>query len=104
MALDLGTLKEHCNVIDDFDDVVLGRLLAAAKAKIERDLGFRLDDTDELPEGVPADLENAVLMTAADFYENREAQIVGVQAMALPIGVPEIVANYRNYSFGVDDA
>lgn len=103
MDLDLVSLKLHCNVTIDGDDLVLLRLLDAAKAKIGRDLGFAVDDETQFPDGTPADLVNAVLMTAADFYENREAQIIGVQAMALPIGVAEIVANYRNYTFDVDD-
>lgn len=103
MALDLATLKEHVNQTLDTDDALLTRLLGAAKAKVEADLGFALDDTDELPDGAPADLENAVLMTAADWYENREASIVGVTALPLPFGVPEIIANYRTYTFGLPD-
>ena len=104
MALDLDTLKAHCNVTIAADDDLLTRLLSAATAKIEADLGFALDDTAALPAGPPADLENAVLMTAADWYENREASLVGVTAMPLPFGVPEIIGNYRNYTFGLDDA
>ncbi|MBN9347564.1 MAG: phage gp6-like head-tail connector protein [Devosia sp.] len=109
MALSVDALKAQLNKTPDdadaIDSVRLPALLAAATAKIEADLGYKLTDTDELPDGVPADLELAVLMTAADWYENREASIVGVSAMPLPFGVPEIVANYRRYTFAaVDDA
>jgi hypothetical protein len=105
MALDLATLKAQVGRLPDetVDDAILTRLLAAASAKVERDLGFKLDDADELPDGVPADLELAVLMTAADWYVNREATTVGVSAMPLPFGVPEIVANYRTYTFAATD-
>lgn len=109
MALSVDALKAQLNKtaddVDTIDTARLPALLAAATAKIESDLGYKLDDEDELPDGAPADLELAVLMTAAHWYENREASIVGVTAMPLPLGVPEIVDNYRRYSFGiVDDA
>ncbi len=100
MALTLADLKAQTNVTDTADDAILTRQLAAATAFIERQLGFKLDDTDELPDGVPADLEVAILMTAAHWYENREATLVGVSAMAVPMGVDDIVSSYRRYTFG----
>lgn len=103
MSLDLDTLKAHCNVTIAGDDQLLTRLLVAAKAHTEGVLGFGLDDTDELPEGAPADLEQAVLMTAAHWYENREATLVGTLAQQLPIGVSEILDNHRTYTFGATD-
>lgn len=99
MALTLSDLKAHCNVVGTGDDAVLTRLLAAATAKIQADLGYALDDADELPDGAPDDLELAVLMTAADWFENREATISGTIIAPLPFGVPEIVANHRRYTF-----
>lgn len=103
MALDLATLKAHANVTISDDDALLTRLMAAARKKVEGDLGYLLDDADKLPSGVPEDLEQAVLLTACDWYENREANLVGVQAMPLPAGVREIVDNYRTYTFGLPD-
>jgi uncharacterized phage protein (predicted DNA packaging) len=100
MALALNDLKAHCNVSGNADDAVLTRLLGAATAHVERLLGFEIDDEDEFPDGTPADLELAVLQLAADWYENREASLVGVSAQAIPFGVQEIVANYRRYTFG----
>lgn len=101
MALVLADLKAHCNIVGDGDNAVLTRLLAAATAHIERLLGFKLDDEDELPDGAPADLELAVLQLAADWYENREASLVGVAAQPIPFGVREIVNEYRRYTFGL---
>lgn len=101
MALELSDLKDHCNVTDSADDVVLSRLLSAAKSHVQRLLGFQLDDAEEFPDGTPVDLELAVLQLAADWYENREASLVGVSSMAIPFGVREIIAEYRRYSFGI---
>lgn len=109
MALTLNDLKVQTNVTGNDDDLLLTRLLAAATAHVERLLGFKLEDefpptTDEPPKStVPADLELAVLQLAADWYENREASLVGVSAQAIPFGVREIVNEYRNYTFGVCD-
>lgn len=101
MALQLTDLKAHCNVTSNDDDAVLTRLLAAATTHIERLLGFKLADTVALPEGPPADLELAVLMLAADWFENREASITGTIIAAIPFGVAQIVAEHRNYTFGL---
>ena len=103
MALDLDTLKGQCNVTTTDDDALLTRLLAAAQAKVESDLGYLFEDTDELPSGPTADLEQAVLMTAAHWYENREAVLVGLAAQTLPIAAADIVANTRTYSFASDE-
>jgi uncharacterized phage protein (possible DNA packaging) len=103
MALTLEDIKTHCNVTESADDLQLERLLAAAVAHVQRLLGFKLDDATEFPEGTPADLELAVLQLAADWYENREASLVGVTAQPIPFGVREIVNEYRRYSFGVCD-
>jgi uncharacterized phage protein (predicted DNA packaging) len=100
MALDLETLKAHCSVTIDTDDDMLERLLASAQKHVERELGYALDDTDELPDGVPEDLEEAVLQIAAHWYENREAALVGVTATSLPTGAADVIANHRTYTFG----
>lgn len=104
MALDLAGLKAQVNQTQAIDDALLTRLLTAATGHIERLLGYALDDTTALPDGAPADLELAVYMTAAHWYENREATLVGVTAQALPMGVDDIIANHRTYTFAaVDD-
>lgn len=103
MALDLASLKELCSVTGAADDALLTRLLAAATRHVERQLGYRLDDMTALPDGAPEDLELAVYQLAADWYENREATLVGVTAQPLPFGVREILAEYRNYTFGLGD-
>lgn len=103
MALIVGDLKTQCNITGADDDAVLDRLLAAATAHIERLLGFKITDEEEFPDGTPADLELAILQLAADWYENREATLVGVSAQAIPFGVLDIVNEYRRYTFGVSN-
>lgn len=98
MALSLSDLKAHCNITANTDDALLTRLLAVATKHVERLLGFTLESMEG---GAPADLEHAVYMLAREFYENREASLVGVTAQAVPFGVQDIVNEYRNYTFGL---
>lgn len=52
-------------------------------------------------EDVPEPLREAVRQLAAHLYENREATIVGTSsANVLPYGVEELIADYRQWSFG----
>ncbi len=100
---DIVALKDHCKVDGESDDVALTRALAAARAHAERFIGYRLNDATEFPDGTPDDLVLAVLMLAADWFENREASLVGLSVRPLPIGVSEVFANYRRYTFGLSD-
>ena len=93
-------LRDHCRVDDAADDVALSRSLAAARAYAERFIGYRLDDATEFPDGPPDDLLVAVLMLAADWFENREASLIGLSIRPLPIGVSDVFANYRRYTYG----
>lgn len=101
MALSLAELKDHCNVTGAADDALLTRLLSVATRMAESEIGYRLTDTDALPEGAPADLGHAVYMIAAHLYENREATLIGLTGMALPLGASAILANFRTYTFGL---
>lgn len=98
-VLTAADLRAHLNGVPD-EDAVLQRFLSAAVAHLERLLGFRIDDAEQFPNGTPADVELAILQLAAHYYENREATLVGVSAMPIPFGVSEIVAEYRNYTYG----
>jgi hypothetical protein len=101
MIVTTAELREQLNLTDGLgegDDALLDRKAAAAQDHIERLLGFKIEET--YPDTVPPALKEAVLMLAADWYENREATLVGVSAQELPFGVQAIVAEYREYSFG----
>lgn len=103
MALTLEGLKAQCRIEYADNDPLLGRLLAAAQKHVERHLGYALDDSAVLPAGVPEDLEHAVYMLAAHWHENPEAVLVGQSAQVLPLGVTEIIAEHRRYTFGLVD-
>jgi len=103
-------LKAQLNVTDDGDDTLLGRLTKAVRAYLESQLGFLIDekwpptgDDDAEVTSAPEDLRQGALMLAAHWYENREASLVGLTLQSLPMGFDEIIANYRNYTFGVGD-
>ncbi|TFF27517.1 phage gp6-like head-tail connector protein [Jiella endophytica] len=99
MALDAAALRGHLNGVPDTDEVLTG-LLGAATAHVEAMLGYEIDDAIEFPAGTPADIEHAVLMLAAHWYENREASIAGVAIMAIPFGLEDIIRNHRSYTYG----
>lgn len=101
----VDVLKEQLNFSADLgtaDDALIARKIAAAQNHIERLLGFKIEDTYGGPDQdpVPPALVEAVCELAAHWFENREASVVGVSASDIPFGVWEIVAEYRNYSFG----
>lgn len=100
MALTVEALKAQLNIDGDDDNAILGRLLPAATKHVERVLGYALTDTDKLPNGAPEDLEHAVLMVAAHWYENREATLVGLTAQEIPFGAAQIIGEHREYTFG----
>ncbi|PWL18145.1 DNA-packaging protein [Falsochrobactrum shanghaiense] len=100
----LQELKDQLNFTADQgvnDDALLSRKLKAAQNYIESLLGFKLEETyggaDQ--EEVPAALVEAIYQTAAHWYENREAVLVGVNAQDLPFGVWPIVNEFRRYVF-----
>jgi uncharacterized phage protein (predicted DNA packaging) len=102
---DLSAAKAHLNVTEATDDALITRLIGAAQAHLEGMLGYAVEDryADD-PDGVPTPLVQAVLMLVAHWYENREASVVGVTAQPVPLGVCEIVADYRDWSWGEPDA
>ncbi len=99
MPLDGAALRLQLNGAPETDEQ-LKRFVDAASAHIASELGFAVNDAVEFPTGTPNDLEHAVLMLAAHWYENREGTLVGVTAQELPLGVAEIIRNHRRYSFG----
>ncbi|WP_275789107.1 head-tail connector protein [Pararhizobium gei] len=99
--IDIPRAKAQLNILDDQDDVLIGRKIAAAESFINRRLGFdmavKYGDSD-----VPADLQEAILQLVAHWYENREAVLIGISSQALPSGLDDIIRDYRNWSFDVE--
>lgn len=104
MITDLAAMKSQLNITEDLgngdDDLITGKI-AAAQNHIERLLGFKIEDTfgGDDQDDVPSALIQAVQLLAAHWYENREAVLVGVLGQGLPLGVWDIVTEYREYSF-----
>lgn len=109
MTVDLVAAKAHLNVTTDIDDNLITRLISASQSWLEAQLGYKISEKYP-PAGspavstVPADLEQGQLMLIAHWYANREASVVSVSAQEMPLGLPDIVMNYRNWSFGEVDA
>lgn len=97
MALDLAAAKAQLNILDDQDNDLIERKLAAAISYMNRRLGFDLQT--QFTADIPADLEEAVLQLVAHWYENREGVVVGVNAQVLPHSINDVINEYRNWSF-----
>lgn len=109
MAVDLETAKQHLNLTTTDDDALVTRLIAVAADWLDAQLGYTVA-TKYPPTGspavstVPPALDHCVLLMVGHFYANREATLVGVSAAPLPLGVADIVADWREYSWGEPDA
>lgn len=101
MTVNLAIAKAHLNITTDIDDALITRLIAAAIDWFERQLGYVI--TERYPSAVPPALDQGVLMMTAHWYANREATLVGVNAQTLPLGVGDIVNDYRDWSWGEAD-
>ncbi|MCB1511524.1 MAG: head-tail connector protein [Hyphomicrobiaceae bacterium] len=99
MAVTLADMKAHLNVTTSDDDDLISDQISSAEAHLAAWLGFDLDDAEEFPSGRPADLDQAVKMLAAHWYENREGTMVGQTVMDIPFAVEEVIRNYRTWSF-----
>lgn len=95
-----GDLAGHLALTGDMADVqTLERLVEGAQAHIERHLGFKIGATfgGEDQEPVPPDLQQAVLMLAAHWFDNHEAAAEGLRE--IPFGVTDIISGYREWTF-----
>jgi len=108
-AATLEQVKAQLNQTLAIDDALIERKIMAAQAHIEGWLGFALAEkypaagSTSYPATVPPPLVEAVCQLAAWWYEQRAAALVGVSAAEIPLGVTEIVNNYRDWSWGEPD-
>lgn len=86
--------------IDGLDSLLVQKI-AAAQGHVERLLGFKIEECfgGEDQEPVPEPLREAVLQLAAWWFEQREAGVVGQGVAQPPHSLPEIVAEYREWTF-----
>lgn len=97
MAVDLATAKAHLNLTTTDDDALVTRLIAVAQGWFESQLGYTI--ATEYPDEVPAPLDHGVLLMVGHYYANREATLAGVISAPLPMGVADIVNDYRKWSW-----
>ncbi|HVV43177.1 MAG TPA: head-tail connector protein [Nitrobacter sp.] len=107
MTVSLDDAKAQLNLTTDDDSGLVMRLITAAQDWLETQLGYKLADrfTTGSPAtlNVPPALDHCQLMMIGHFYANREATLVGVSAAPLPLGVCEIVNDWRDWSWGEAD-
>lgn len=101
MTVSLAAAKAHLNITTDIDDEIVTRLIAAATDWLERQLGYVI--AERYPDEVPPALDQGMLLMTGHWYANREATLVGVNAQTLPIGIADIVNDYRDWSWGEAD-
>lgn len=105
MIVTLDQMKAHLNITADLgsgdDDLITGKI-EAAQNHVERLLGFKIADRfgGTGQEDLPPSLVQAVQLVAAHWYENRESVLVGVNGQSMPIGLWDIVNEYRDWNFG----
>jgi uncharacterized phage protein (predicted DNA packaging) len=109
MTVTLDTAKQHLNLTTTDDDDLVTRLIAAARDWLDRQLGYAVATKypqagSPLTDATPPALDQAVLLMVGHWYANREATLTGVNAADLPLGVCDIVNDYREWSWGEADA
>lgn len=104
MTVTLDDAKAQLNLTTTDDDALVTRLMSAAQSWLEAQLGYKLADkyppTGSPAQTVPPALDHAILLMTAHWYANREASLIGVNGSELPLGVCDIVNDYRNWSWG----
>lgn len=97
MALDLALLKKHVRA-DDFsdDDQYLTHLLEAAKQYVCTATNRTAEELLELGGGeeLPVSLQQAVLVIAGHWYNQREA-VSGVQMAEVPYTIQALIKPFR---------
>jgi uncharacterized phage protein (predicted DNA packaging) len=92
----LAALKAHLNITGVDDDELLTDKLDAAIAYTSHQLGD--EDPIEWDSAAP-DLRQAVLMLAGHWYENREATLIGVGVVPVPLGYDDLLLAHRRWVF-----
>lgn len=95
-TVDLALLKKHVRA-DDFsdDDEYLTHLLTAAEQHVCRATNRSTEELLQMGDGFfPAELQQAVLLIAGHWYNQREA-VSGVQMAEVPYTLQALIKPYR---------
>lgn len=103
----LSLAKQHIAVTHIADDVLIQQCIDAAEAYAARFMGYEsLDelaavDSEQPSAGavLPADVVRAVLLLAADYYNLREAQVLGTSITKNPAA--ENLLHFHRKGLGV---
>lgn len=95
-TVDLALLKKHVRA-DDFsdDDEYLTHLLTAAEQHVCRATNRSTEELLQMGDGIfPAELQQAVLLIAGHWYNQREA-VSSVQMAEVPYTLQALIKPYR---------
>lgn len=101
MIVTIAEYKAH-NYIEhnEFDPLLTG-YIEAAQDHVERVIGYKFAETyggtDQDP--VPPALKQAVILLASHWWENRAAASGENALRQVPLGVADILREYRNWSW-----
>lgn len=100
-SVDIALLKQHVRA-DDFsdDDIYLTHLLEAAETYVCSATNRTSDELLQDDGKLPATIQQAVLMIAGHWYNQREA-VSGVQMAEVPYTLQALIKPYRKL---VDDS
>lgn len=91
--IELDDAKRQLNILNSDDDLLIQSKIDAASAWLLAYTGAPSTDA------TPAPVMEACRLLVGHLYGNREGTLVGVTAQTLPLGVLDLLAPYRAYSF-----
>lgn len=94
-TVNLALLKKHVRADDFSDDEYLTHLLTAAEQHVCRATNRSTEELLQMGDGIfPAELQQAVLLIAGHWYNQREA-VSGVQMAEVPYTLQALIKPYR---------
>jgi hypothetical protein len=87
---DLITLEEaklHLRVTNSSEDSLIGTFIEGVEEWITKFLNAAIPGITDSPPAPPSAIKCAALLMVADLYENRQAQVAGVQMYANPSAI-----------------
>lgn len=97
MYVTLEDIKRHLNVDFNEDDELIASMIEAAEASVEQSIGASLADITMDEGKFPKDLEHAIRIMTAVFYEYREGFTHG-KIMQVPFTLAHLLTPYRKLS------
>ena len=98
-SVPLSLAKSHMNIDGTADDELITFYIGAAEAWFENNTGYVFSGQTS----VPFDIQRAVLLLTAYYYEQREAIAAGISMQFAPAGVTSIARDHRKGWFGDDE-